>query len=75
MMAKHRMFKIRLANPMALMIVSVFSTVSMLLYPARDIKNALIITVNLNDSIEITYGNASLAANHACPSMDIGLLL
>ena len=54
-----------LANPMALMIISVFSTVSILLYPARDIKNALMITVNLKDTIEITYGNANLAANQA----------
>lgn len=59
---------------MALMIISVFSTVSILLYPARDIKNALMITVNLKDTIEMTYGNANLAANHACPSIDIGLL-
>jgi hypothetical protein len=53
-MAKQRIFRIRLANPIALMIVSVFSTVSMLLYPASEMKNALMITVNLNDSMEIT---------------------
>lgn len=62
-----------LANPMALIIVSVFSIVSMLLYPARDMKNALIMTVNLKDSMDITYGNANLAANQAWPSMDMGL--
>jgi len=49
--------------------------VSISLYPAKEMKKALIITVNLNESIEITWGNASLAANHACPSIDIGLFL
>jgi hypothetical protein len=63
-----------LANPMAFIIISVFSTVSILLYPARDIKNALMITVNLKDTIEMTYGNANLAANQAWPSIDMGLL-
>jgi hypothetical protein len=43
-----------LASPMALMMVSVFSIVSILLYPASDMKKALIITVNLNESMEIT---------------------
>ena len=54
MMLKHRTFRIILANPMAFMIMSVFSTVSILLYPARDIKNALMITVNLKETIEMT---------------------
>ena len=54
MMLKHRTLRIILANPMAFMIMSVFSTVSILLYPARDIKNALMITVNLKETIEMT---------------------
>ena len=74
MTLKHKTLRMIFARPMALMIISVFSTVSILLYPARDIKNALMITVNLKDTIEMTYGNANLAANHACPSIDIGLL-
>ena len=65
MIAKQSIFKIMLASPMALMMVSVFSIVSILLYPASDMKKALIITVNLNESIEITYGKASFAANQA----------
>jgi hypothetical protein len=52
--AKQRILRMRFANPIALMMVSVFSTESILLYPASEMKKAFIITVNLKDNMEIT---------------------
>ena len=67
------MFSMILPKPIPLIIKVVFSMVSISLYPAKEMKNALIMTVNLNESIETTYGKANLAANQAYPSIDIGL--
>lgn len=52
--AKQRIFKMMFPKPIPLIIWVVFSIVSISLYPANEMKNALIITVNLKESIETT---------------------